>query len=122
MPPGFALRITIYAPYDVTYVFDERILELSMGTQTQVISADGAYEEAYIGEFLERNSLSEAGVSYTTVAIMGPQSSGKSTLLNAVVRSSGHREITVVKVHHFLMRIAMFRDRSTSISWFLATR
>jgi len=33
--------------------------------------------------------------------IMGPQSSGKSTLLNAVVRSSGHREITVVKVHQF---------------------
>jgi nicotinamide riboside kinase len=26
-------------------------------------------------------------VKYTTVAIMGPQSSGKSTLLNAVVRS-----------------------------------
>lgn len=59
-----------------------------MGTQIQVISATGQYESCNIQAFLERNNLGCAGVSYTTVAIMGPQSSGKSTLLNTVVRNT----------------------------------
>lgn len=58
-----------------------------MGKQIQVISATGKYESQNVQEFLHQNSLEYSGVSYTTVAIMGPQSSGKSTLLNAVVRN-----------------------------------
>lgn len=57
-----------------------------MGGQIQVISGDGTYEGDAVEAFLQGHDVSKAGVDYTTVAIMGPQSSGKSTLLNAVVR------------------------------------
>jgi ABC-type lipoprotein export system ATPase subunit len=58
-----------------------------MGQQIQVISADGTYAAEGVEAFIQDRDVSQAGVKYTTVAIMGPQSSGKSTLLNAVVRS-----------------------------------
>eukprot|EP00892_Ulva_mutabilis_P007514 jgi/Ulvmu1/5134/UM021_0151.1 len=74
-----------HVQYDVVHCIVTGTLgERTMGTQIQVISASGVYEPHNVDAFLERNDLSGAGVSYTTVAIMGPQSSGKSTLLNAV--------------------------------------
>lgn len=57
-----------------------------MGGQIQVISGDGAFAGDAVETFLKDHVVSNAGVGYTTVAIMGPQSSGKSTMLNAVVR------------------------------------
>ena len=57
-----------------------------MGGQVQVISGDGTYAGDAVEAFLQGHAVSNSGVGYTTVAIMGPQSSGKSTLLNAVVR------------------------------------
>lgn len=57
-----------------------------MGGQIQVISGDGTYAGDAVEDFLQGHQVSNSGVGYTTVAIMGPQSSGKSTLLNAVVR------------------------------------
>jgi ABC-type lipoprotein export system ATPase subunit len=57
-----------------------------MGKQIQVVDALGQYQESSVVEFVEHRNLSNAGVHYSTVAIMGPQSSGKSTLLNALVR------------------------------------
>jgi ABC-type branched-subunit amino acid transport system ATPase component len=56
-----------------------------MGGQIQVIGGDGTYAGDAVEAFLQGHAVSNAGVGYTTVAIMGPQSSGKSTLLNAVV-------------------------------------
>jgi ABC-type multidrug transport system fused ATPase/permease subunit len=57
-----------------------------MGKQIQVVDASGAYQESNVKGFVEEQQLSSRGTNYTTVAIMGPQSSGKSTLLNALVR------------------------------------
>ena len=38
-----------------------------------------------VQSFIRQHSISDAGVGYQVVAITGPQSSGKSTLMNAVV-------------------------------------
>lgn len=56
----------------------------------QVISGDGQFEEDDVQRFVDENRLAACRTNYQVVAIMGPQSSGKSTLLNQVV-SSGAR-------------------------------
>ena len=66
-----------------------------MGQQIQVIDADATYQDENVQQFVEQRQLAGAGVKYTTVAIMGPQSSGKSTLLNLVVRRSCHRRFAL---------------------------
>ncbi|XP_020596643.1 protein ROOT HAIR DEFECTIVE 3-like isoform X2 [Phalaenopsis equestris] len=49
---------------------------------TQLIDGDGVFSVSGIEEFAKAVKLSECGLSYAVVSIMGPQSSGKSTLLN----------------------------------------
>ncbi|CAL9203938.1 unnamed protein product [Musa hybrid cultivar] len=49
---------------------------------TQLIDGDGAFNVAGIENFIKMVKLAECGLSYAVVSIMGPQSSGKSTLLN----------------------------------------
>ncbi|URD87803.1 GTP-binding protein that may be involved in cell development (By similarity) [Musa troglodytarum] len=49
---------------------------------TQLIDGDGAFNVAGIKHFIKTVKLAECGLSYAVVSIMGPQSSGKSTLLN----------------------------------------
>ncbi|KAK9136499.1 hypothetical protein Sjap_007093 [Stephania japonica] len=49
---------------------------------TQLIDGDGVFNVAGLESFLKTVKLGECGLSYAVVAIMGPQSSGKSTLLN----------------------------------------
>ncbi|KAH6758620.1 Root hair defective 3 GTP-binding protein [Perilla frutescens var. frutescens] len=49
---------------------------------TELISGDGTFNETGLEEFINSVKLCECGVLYRVVAIMGPQSSGKSTLLN----------------------------------------
>lgn len=51
----------------------------------QVISGDGAFNSAEVDSFVQQQGLMGKGQDYQVVAIMGPQSSGKSTLLNHVV-------------------------------------
>lgn len=57
-----------------------------MGKQIQVVDEAGCYQEEAVLDFVRSRGIAEAGVKYSTVAIMGPQSSGKSTLLNHLVR------------------------------------
>ena len=57
-----------------------------MTTVLQVVDDDGEYQEQAVEAFLRDQQLDAAGVNYQIIAIMGPQSSGKSTLMNAVVR------------------------------------
>jgi energy-coupling factor transporter ATP-binding protein EcfA2 len=57
-----------------------------MNTVLQVVDDDGEYQEQAVEAFLRDQQLDAAGVNYQIIAIMGPQSSGKSTLMNAVVR------------------------------------
>ncbi|XP_043690062.1 protein ROOT HAIR DEFECTIVE 3 homolog 2-like [Telopea speciosissima] len=49
---------------------------------TQLIDSNGVFNVAGLENFVKTVKLSECGLSYSVVAIMGPQSSGKSTLLN----------------------------------------
>ncbi|KAF5466454.1 hypothetical protein F2P56_016377, partial [Juglans regia] len=49
---------------------------------TQLIDGDGAFNATGIDKFIAEVRLGECGLSYAVVSIMGPQSSGKSTLLN----------------------------------------
>ncbi|XP_068652161.1 protein ROOT HAIR DEFECTIVE 3-like [Aristolochia californica] len=48
----------------------------------QLIDGDGTFNVSGIDKFVKAVKLSECGLSYAVVSIMGPQSSGKSTLLN----------------------------------------
>lgn len=48
----------------------------------QLIDGQGVFNEADLHSFMKDVKLSECGLSYAVVSIMGPQSSGKSTLLN----------------------------------------
>ncbi|XP_077227328.1 protein ROOT HAIR DEFECTIVE 3-like [Tasmannia lanceolata] len=48
----------------------------------QLIDGDGTFNVSGLESFMKTVKLAECGLSYAVVAIMGPQSSGKSTLLN----------------------------------------
>ncbi|KHG10361.1 root hair defective 3 -like protein [Gossypium arboreum] len=48
----------------------------------QLIDGDGSFNDTGIESFIKEVKLHECGLSYAVVSIMGPQSSGKSTLLN----------------------------------------
>ncbi|KAK7246108.1 hypothetical protein RIF29_40967 [Crotalaria pallida] len=49
---------------------------------TQLIDGDGSFNVSGLDNFIKSVNLSSCGLSYAVVAIMGPQSSGKSTLMN----------------------------------------
>ncbi|KAF1882210.1 hypothetical protein Lal_00038855 [Lupinus albus] len=49
---------------------------------TQLIDGDGVFNVTGLDHFIKSVNLSSCGISYAVVAIMGPQSSGKSTLMN----------------------------------------
>ncbi|KAL3639767.1 Cell wall protein rhd3 [Castilleja foliolosa] len=49
---------------------------------THLIDGDGTFNVTGVDNFMKEVKLGECGLSYAVVAIMGPQSSGKSTLLN----------------------------------------
>lgn len=49
---------------------------------TQLIDGDGTFNATGMEYFIKEIGLGECGLSYAVVSIMGPQSSGKSTLLN----------------------------------------
>lgn len=49
---------------------------------TQLIDRNGEFNVAGLEHFMKTVKLHQCGLSYAVVAIMGPQSSGKSTLLN----------------------------------------
>ena len=51
----------------------------------QVVDAEGEFNNPGVSELVKAAGVEGAGVAYTVVAIMGPQSSGKSTLLNHLV-------------------------------------
>ncbi|KAK9066113.1 hypothetical protein SSX86_015515 [Deinandra increscens subsp. villosa] len=49
---------------------------------THLIEGDGTFNAEGLDHFIKQVKMAECGLSYAVVAIMGPQSSGKSTLLN----------------------------------------
>ncbi|KAL1339081.1 hypothetical protein AAHE18_U006900 [Arachis hypogaea] len=63
---------------------------------TQLIDGDGTFNVTGIESFMKEVKFSECGLSYAVVSIMGPQSSGKSTLLNNLFRTN-FREMDAFK-------------------------
>ncbi|XP_068647516.1 protein ROOT HAIR DEFECTIVE 3-like isoform X2 [Aristolochia californica] len=63
---------------------------------TQLIDGDGTFNVSGIEKFVKAVKLSECGLSYAVVSIMGPQSSGKSTLLNHLF-GTNFREMNAFK-------------------------
>lgn len=55
---------------------------------TQLIDGNGEFNVEGLDTFVKKTKLSDCGLSYAVVAIMGPQSSGKSTLLNHLFNTS----------------------------------
>jgi hypothetical protein len=51
----------------------------------QVIDSEGGFQEEGLSRFVQQQGVIDARTNYQVVAIMGPQSSGKSTLMNHVV-------------------------------------
>lgn len=51
----------------------------------QMIEGDGTFNAEGLGRFIAQHSLAECRTNYQIAAIMGPQSSGKSTLMNHLV-------------------------------------
>jgi ABC-type phosphate transport system ATPase subunit len=51
----------------------------------QVIDSEGVFQEVRLNQFVQQHGVVDARTNYQVVAIMGPQSSGKSTLMNHVV-------------------------------------
>ncbi|KAH7686487.1 RHD3/Sey1 protein [Dioscorea alata] len=62
----------------------------------QLIDGDGGFNKSGLAEFVKAVRLAECGLSYAVVSIMGPQSSGKSTLLNNLFRTN-FREMDAFK-------------------------
>ncbi|XP_010481636.1 PREDICTED: protein ROOT HAIR DEFECTIVE 3 homolog 2-like [Camelina sativa] len=58
------------------------------GCSTQLIDGDGEFNVKGLDNFVKKTKLSDCGLSYAVVAIMGPQSSGKSTLLNHLFKTN----------------------------------
>ncbi|KAL4386024.1 hypothetical protein GQ457_09G004330 [Hibiscus cannabinus] len=56
--------------------------ELDNCCSTQLIDGDGEFNVVGLDNFMRTTNFSNCGLSYAVVAVMGPQSSGKSTLLN----------------------------------------
>ncbi|ESW07547.1 hypothetical protein PHAVU_010G139100 [Phaseolus vulgaris] len=63
---------------------------------TQLIDGDGTFNISGVESFMKEVKLAECGLSYAVVSIMGPQSSGKSTLLNNLFRTN-FREMDAFK-------------------------
>lgn len=55
---------------------------------TQLIDGDGVFNLTGLDNFIKTSNMANTGLSYAVVAIMGPQSSGKSTLLNHLFHTS----------------------------------
>lgn len=63
---------------------------------TQLIDGEGNFNVGGLDTFMKAVKLSDRGLSYAVVSIMGPQSSGKSTLLNNLFRTN-FREMDAFK-------------------------
>uniref|UniRef100_A0A6N2M7K3 GB1/RHD3-type G domain-containing protein n=1 Tax=Salix viminalis TaxID=40686 RepID=A0A6N2M7K3_SALVM len=66
---------------------------------THLIDGDGTFVDTGLDHFIKEVKLGECGLSYAIVSIMGPQSSGKSTLLNHLF-GTNFREMDAFKGRH----------------------
>ncbi|KAI3455556.1 hypothetical protein Pfo_012219 [Paulownia fortunei] len=84
---------------------------------THLIDGDGTFNVAGIDNFMKEVKLAECGLSYAVVAIMGPQSSGKSTLLNHLF-ATNFREMDAFKGRHAdTEHLNLIRSQTTKGIW-----
>ncbi|PPD83338.1 hypothetical protein GOBAR_DD19728 [Gossypium barbadense] len=62
--------------------------EIDQCCSTQLIDGEGEFNVVGLDNFIRTTKLTNCGLSYAVVAIMGPQSSGKSTLLNHLFQTN----------------------------------
>ncbi|KAL8217358.1 hypothetical protein R6Q57_020731 [Mikania cordata] len=68
---------------DSTWAYRSAVIDKeAQSCSTHLIDGDGTFSAVGLDNFIKQVKLGECGLSYAVVAIMGPQSSGKSTLLN----------------------------------------
>ncbi|PWA80942.1 protein ROOT HAIR DEFECTIVE 3 [Artemisia annua] len=70
---------------------------------TNLIDENGMFNGVGLDNFIKRVKLGKCGLSYAVVAIMGPQSSGKSTLLNHLFYTN-FKEMNAYMGRHVLIR------------------
>uniref|UniRef100_M4EF29 GB1/RHD3-type G domain-containing protein n=1 Tax=Brassica campestris TaxID=3711 RepID=M4EF29_BRACM len=75
---------------------------LDAACSTQLIDGDGTFNVTGVDHFIKEVKLEECGLSYAVVSIMGPQSSGKSTLLNHLF-GTNFREMDAFSGRHVLL-------------------
>uniref|UniRef100_A0A6N2M9Z9 GB1/RHD3-type G domain-containing protein n=1 Tax=Salix viminalis TaxID=40686 RepID=A0A6N2M9Z9_SALVM len=66
---------------------DMETLKSEKKAEYELISGDGVFNMEGLENFSRTTNLSQCGVTYAVVAIMGPQSGGKSTLLNKLFQT-----------------------------------
>ncbi|RYQ87646.1 hypothetical protein Ahy_B09g095169 isoform B [Arachis hypogaea] len=103
---------------------------------TQLIDGDGKFNVADAENFVKEMELDKCGQSYAVVSIMGPQSSGKSTLLNSLfdtdfkeMNADDGRQVVLVipiprpytklfdKTYTWCKYLLVFRSRTTKGIW-----
>nr|KJB67040.1 hypothetical protein B456_010G171200 [Gossypium raimondii] len=62
--------------------------EIDHCCSTQLIDGEGEFNVVGLDNFIRTTKLTNCGLSYAVLAIMGPQSSGKSTLLNHLFQTN----------------------------------
>lgn len=66
-------------------VHSEYIIMADKPEIVQVVTAVGEFNDTF-EDYVKRSQVAECGTNYQVVAITGPQSSGKSTLMNSLVK------------------------------------
>ncbi|KAF9685133.1 hypothetical protein SADUNF_Sadunf03G0022700 [Salix dunnii] len=88
-------------------------MEKSDGCSAHLIDGDGTFNDTGLEQLIKEVKLGECGLSYAIVSIMGPQSSGKSTLLNHLF-GTNFREMDAFKGRHVPF---IFRSQTTKGIW-----
>ncbi|CAH1447205.1 unnamed protein product [Lactuca virosa] len=92
---------TIYSPLQaftstIQSKRDSPMVDAAACCSTHLIDGDGSFNATGLDKFMKEVKLGECGLSYAVVSIMGPQSSGKSTLLNHLFHTN-FREMDAFK-------------------------
>ncbi|KAL3701860.1 hypothetical protein R1sor_019882 [Riccia sorocarpa] len=89
-PALLSIAMVSRSPMAMPSLNNEKVAhEAAQGAASlQLIDGKGNFDETGLDSFVKAIRLAECGLSYAVVAIMGPQSSGKSTLLNHLFNTS----------------------------------
>jgi hypothetical protein len=90
---SFAVELINLLKVAPTLPYKHRMASVPLPDCCQVIDSEGVFQEDGLNRFVQQNGVIDARTNYQVVAIMGPQSSGKSTLMNHVVSLDTFRQL-----------------------------